>query len=147
MSSMKENEYVGKLEKKAVKPTANRILVLKALDNTTNPVGLSELEQIIDTMDKSSIFRVLTLFLEHDLVHAFEDGRGVLKYELCSSEGHCNNQDAHIHFYCEACRQTYCFPTLHIPTMNLPEGFSPHSINYMIKGECPTCKSHHHLKS
>ena len=82
------------LERKKVKPTANRILVLKALKDAGKPMSISDLEDVLLTVDKSSIFRVLTLFLEHDIVHAFEDGRGVLNYELCTSEGACNLSDA-----------------------------------------------------
>ena len=90
------------LERKKVKPTANRILVLKALKDAGKPMSISDLEDVLLTVDKSSIFRVLTLFLEHDIVHAFEDGRGVLNYEPCTSEGACNISYANIHFYCES---------------------------------------------
>ena len=37
-------------------------------------------------MDKSSIFRTLTLFIEYDVVHTFEDGRGIVNYELCGEK-------------------------------------------------------------
>lgn len=105
------------LERKKVKPTANRILVLKALKNAGKPMSIADLEDTLLTVDKSSIFRVLTLFLEHDIVHAFEDGRGVLNYELCTNEGACNLSDAHIHFYCESCRQSFCMETCPSPTL------------------------------
>ena len=71
---METNDLADSLELKGVKPTANRILVLKALKEQACPVSLTDLEDILATMDKSSIFRVLTLFLEHDIVHSFEDG-------------------------------------------------------------------------
>ena len=109
------------LERKKVKPTANRILVLKALKNAGKPMSIADLEDTLLTVDKSSIFRVLTLFLEHDIVHAFEDGRGVLNYELCTNEGACNLSDAHIHFYCESCRQSFCMENLPIPDFALPD--------------------------
>ena len=83
---MEPNDLAESLELKGVKPTANRILVLKALKEQACPVSLTDLEDILATMDKSSIFRVLTLFLEHDIVHSFEDGRGILNYELCTSK-------------------------------------------------------------
>lgn len=134
---------IDQFSDKGIKPTANRILVLRALHEAVNPISLSELETLLDTIDKSSLSRTLSLFLEHDLVHAFEDGRGVMKYELCSRKGHCDHGDAHIHFYCESCKQTFCFKALHIPEMPLPDGFTFNSINYMIKGECPKCKSTH----
>ena len=91
---MEPNDLAESLELKGVKPTANRILVLKALKEQACPVSLTDLEDILATMDKSSIFRVLTLFLEHDIVHSFEDGRGILNYELCTSKTVCNMSDA-----------------------------------------------------
>lgn len=131
------------LEHKGVKPTANRILVLKALKTSARPMCLSDLEEALWTLDKSSIFRVLTLFLEHDIVHTFEDGRGVLNYELCTSEGTCNLSDAHIHFYCESCQKSFCMEDIPLPALQLPEGFSPHSLSFVIKGECPQCRKKH----
>ena len=95
---METEEIISKLEAKGIKPTSNRILVMKALASGENPQSLKDLEQKMVSMDKSSIFRTLTLFLEHDAVHAFEDGRGVLNYELCEEDGECDHHDGHIHF-------------------------------------------------
>ena len=103
---MEPTDITIHLAHKGVKPTANRILVLQALRASGKPMCLSDLEEALWTLDKSSIFRVLTLFLEHDIVHAFEDGRGILNYELCTNEGVCNLSDAHIHFYCQSCQQS-----------------------------------------
>lgn len=136
MNTADENEI---LERKGVKPTANRILVLRALLASTQPVSLPELETSMPTMDKSSIFRVLGLFVEHHIAHALEDGSGIMKYEICDGEDQCTLDDMHTHFYCEVCHQTFCFKTIHIPEIALPEGFVMHSINYMVKGICPKC--------
>ncbi len=43
------------LERKKVKPTANRILVLKALKDAGKPMSISDLEDVLLTVDKSSI--------------------------------------------------------------------------------------------
>lgn len=128
------------LASRGVKPTSNRILVWRVLSAQKQSVSLSELEDMLETLDKSSIFRALTLFLEHHLVHAFEDGEGVVKYECCPDPDHCDLHDLHIHFYCERCRKTYCFPASPIPQSALPDGFTAHSINYMIKGVCENCR-------
>ena len=132
-----------RLESKGIRPTANRILVMKTLMGEQNPQSLSNLERKMVSMDKSSIFRTLTLFLEHDVVHAFEDGRGVLCYELCEEKGACDHHDGHIHFYCESCQRSFCMEDIHIPSFELPEGFYPHSISFVIKGECPDCRKKH----
>lgn len=140
---MKSQDIIQQLEAKGIKPTANRILVLKTLASSSMPLSLSNIEKLLVSMDKSSIFRVLTLFLEHDVVHAFEDGRGILNYELCEEDGKCDHHDGHIHFYCESCQRSFCMEDIHIPSFELPEGFFPHSVSFVIKGECPECKKKH----
>ena len=137
---MNSQNVISRLESKGIRPTANRILVMKTLMGEQNPQSLSNLERKMVSMDKSSIFRTLTLFLEHDVVHAFEDGRGVLCYELCEEKGACDHHDGHIHFYCESCQRSFCMEDIHIPSFELPEGFYPHSISFVIKGECPDCR-------
>lgn len=133
-------EIIEKLEAKGLKPTSNRILVMKTLAEENRPVSLSDLEMIQETMDKSSIFRVLTTFLEHDVVDAFEDGRGILHYELCLCDGACDNSDAHFHFYCESCHQTFCLKEVHIPRIALPDGFTQRAVSFVIKGTCAACR-------
>ena len=140
---MNSQDMISWLESKGLRPTANRILVMKPLMGEQNPQSLSNLERKMVSMDKSSIFRTLTLFLEHDVVHAFEDGRGVLCYELCEEKGACDHHDGHIHFYCESCQRSFCMEDIHIPSFELPEGFYPHSISFVIKGECPDCRKKH----
>lgn len=140
---MNSQDMINRLESKGIRPTANRILVMKTLMGEQNPQSLSNLERKMVSMDKSSLFRTLTLFLEHDVVHAFEDGRGVLCYELCEEKGACDHHDGHIHFYCESCQRSFCMEDIHIPSFELPEGFYPHSISFVIKGECPDCRKKH----
>ena len=132
-----------RLEHKGVKPTANRILVLRVLIQYARPLTLSDMEDLLPTMDKSSIFRVLTLFREHDVVHVFEDGRGSLNYELCECDGVCPHTDYHIHFYCEHCHRSFCLEQMDLPSFTLPEGFTMSSASFVIKGECPDCRHHH----
>ena len=88
---------------------------------------------------KASIFRVLELFSEKEIVHVIEDGSRSFKYELCYGDTHHTISDQHVHFYCERCKETYCFESERVPLVNIPEGFYPHAINYMIKGICPKC--------
>lgn len=138
---MKEREAViESLQTKGVKPTANRILVYEALHHAQKPMSLADLEENLVYMDKSSIFRVLTLFQEHDVVHAFQDGRGVLQYEVCHERGECHHHDWHAHFYCEKCQRSFCLDDVHIPDVQLPQGFSSHSVSFVIKGICRDCE-------
>lgn len=129
------------LEKGGVKPTSNRILVLRQLMEAERPMSLIELETGLETLERSSILRVLNLLLDHDVVHAFEDGRGVSKYEICHGEDHCSIDDMHAHFYCETCGRTFCFEDIASPRIDIPEGFRIRSVNFMLKGICPDCRT------
>lgn len=135
---------IRRLEKKNVKPTAIRLLVVDAIASAHRAVSLSDLEVILDTVDKSSIFRTLELFVKHHVVHAIDDGSGSVKYEICEGEEECTLDDMHIHFYCTVCHRTFCFKTIHIPSVEIPEGFSVESANYMLKGVCKDCAAKPH---
>lgn len=137
---MEQNRSEDRLINKGVQPTAARILVINTLEGLKHPVSLSELEDILDTVDKSTIFRALVTMVEHHAVHAFEDGSGSTKYEICRSEsGHCPMENRHIHFFCEKCRKTFCIENVKTPVVELPEGYEVSAINYTAKGLCPEC--------
>lgn len=128
------------LESKGIKPTSNRILVMKELIKAHHPVSLADMENLLEfTMDKASIFRVLELFAQKDAVHAIEDGSRSIKYELCHSETKHSISDQHAHFYCRRCNTTFCFEKTKVPLIDMPDGFHPQTINYVIKGICPDC--------
>ncbi len=135
---MVEEERI--LESAGVRVTANRLLVLRALLNAPAPVSLIELETELETLERSSISRTLTLFADHDLVHLLEDGRGITKYELCHSHDHSAQNDEHPHFYCEKCRRVFCLDSEVIPPVAVPDGFEVRSVNYMLKGLCRDCR-------
>ena len=136
---MKENAYLDLLSEREIQPTAIRLLVLRAMLQANSPVSLLDLEQTLDTVDKSSIFRTLTLFLSHHLIHCIDDGTGSFKYAVCSPGCSCGVEDLHTHFHCERCNRTFCFKNIPTPVVKLPEGFTLNSINYVLKGLCPEC--------
>ncbi len=131
------------LSRAGIRPTSNRILVMRELIKSRRPMSMMDLESSIDTLDKSSVFRVLTTLLEQGLVHGIEDGRGITRYEICHGDHqrHKADDDLHAHFYCEKCNRVFCFPQINTPSVSMPEGFSVNSINFMIKGICPDCQS------
>ena len=137
---MNELECVSLLESHDIKPTANRIVVARTLAASIQPLSLAELERRIVTIDKSGIFRALTLFREHHLIHAIEGSSDGTKYELCHSHNHEHDEDQHPHFICEVCHETYCLDRLQMPEPMLPPGFEIHTTNLILKGICPHCQ-------
>ena len=132
-------DYEQLLEAHGIKPTANRIIIAKALHHAEDALSMKELEYSILSLDKSSIFRVLTLFREHHLVHAIEGGDGSVRYELCMSHDEVLDDDEHVHFFCEQCRRTICLHDTPRPQVDLPAGFEQHSANFLVRGLCPSC--------
>ena len=123
---IEEDFCLHKLVLRDIRPTAIRVLVLRTL-----------LE--MNTVDKSTIFRTLTLFLSHHLIHGVDDGSGTLKYAVCDDSCQCAVEDQHMHFCCECCHKTFCVKSIHIPSVQLPPGFIQTGANYVIKGLCAAC--------
>lgn len=134
-----EEFFLHKLEHRGIKPTANRLLILRAMWRGDETVSLPVLEKLLPTIDKSTISRTLNLFLMHRLIHCVDDGTGALKYAVCSDDCSCDVEQEHTHFTCEACGRTFCLKQVSAPVVPLPEGFTLSGINYVLKGMCPEC--------
>ena len=109
---MEEKVYLDKLAKRDIKPTAIRLLILKSMMEAGRAVSQLDLETLLDTVDKSTISRTITLFLSHHLIHSIDDGSGSWKYAVCDDACNCVLKDLHSHFYCERCHRTFCLATM-----------------------------------
>ena len=120
-----------------IRPTAVRILVYRAIRHRSEAFSLADTENWLPDMDRSSIFRTLRLFAEHQILHEIDDGSGTAKYCVCRCEDrhHLN----HLHFACTRCFHTYCLEDHTIPLVTLPDGFLPQEVEYIVKGICPKC--------
>ena len=141
---MTETEIIELMRAHEVRPTANRILIAEALASAGRPLSLMELEDQLETVDKSGIFRSLMLFRDKHMLHAIEDGSNGVRYELCRSHSEDHDDDGHAHFFCTECNRTYCLNEVLTPEISLPEGFRMASVNIVVKGICPECSGHHH---
>lgn len=56
---MEEDIYLDKLDRRGIKPTAIRLLVIKAMMQAERAVSLLDLETLLDTVDKSTISRTI----------------------------------------------------------------------------------------
>ena len=127
------------LEEHGVKPTPNRLLVARALAGSHRPLSLKELEERLETIDKSNIFRALTVFREARLVHVLEDAGDGVRYELCHSHHDQVDDDVHVHFYCSRCHRTFCLEDTPVPPVKAPEGYALETVSYLLRGVCPEC--------
>ncbi|QYJ69345.1 Fur family transcriptional regulator [Flavobacterium litorale] len=133
-------DIVKILENKRVRPTAMRLLVYKLLANRENAISLGELEKDFKTSERSTLYRTIKTFEERGLVHAIEDGTGIIKYAICENQFTTKgNNDLHLHFRCNTCQETVCLTDYKIPQINLPKGYEAENMNLIIRGICEKC--------
>lgn len=138
---MSNTDSIEILRRHSIRPTANRMMIVRAMDEAGRPLSMSELEIMLPTIDKSNIFRALSLFDKYNMVHRIEDGSDSIRYELCHSHDDCADSDIHPHFYCESCHKSFCLEEAGIPEISIPKGYKVHSVNYVLKGICPDCSN------
>lgn len=136
---MKELER--KLLDRGVKPTAVRLLIFKAMVEYPQAFSLADLELVLETVDKSTISRTITLFHNHLVIHSIDDGSGSMKYSVCNDNCQCKLNELHVHFNCTHCHKTYCLESISIPPVQLPDKFLLENINFVMKGLCNQCSS------
>ncbi|WP_165021264.1 MULTISPECIES: Fur family transcriptional regulator [unclassified Dysgonomonas] len=133
------DNYIERLQERGINITAVRLLIFKEMMNFSHAFCLADLETTLDTVDKSTLFRTITLFHEKRLIHSIDDGSGSIKYSVCSRYCDCSVEQQHTHFYCEKCKTTFCLDNASIPEVNIPQNFILHSANFVLKGLCSHC--------
>lgn len=140
--SKKHNEIELLLSEHGIRPTASRLLIVRALAEATNPLSAQEIESMLETVDRSSITRTLATLLESHMLHRISDGSGSERYELCrdhyKNEEH-SHRDEHAHFHCRKCGATICLPDIKLTAPTLPEGCIAENSCYVISGLCSNC--------
>ena len=127
------------LERAGIHLTANRLLIWRAIRHQfADAFSLADLEARLLTIDRSTIFRTLTLFGNAHLLHEIDDGTGTQKYCVCHVDD-TRRCLGHVHLTCRICHHTYCLPDVEIPPVPLPEGFQPEEAEYVVKGVCANC--------
>ncbi|MDR2817010.1 MAG: transcriptional repressor [Proteiniphilum sp.] len=127
------------LHHRDIRPTAIRMLVLKAMLSYGAAFSLSDLEREMGTVDKSTLSRTINLFHQQHLIHSIDDGSGSIKYSVCSDDCQCSLGDLHVHFHCTKCGNTYCMESISIPDIPLPPDFRLENVNFVMKGICAQC--------
>ena len=135
-----EEDPVTLMQAHGVKPTANRILILRALLEAGRPLSMTEIETALESVDKSIISRTLSAFREARLLHVLADGGDSVRYEVCHCDAEESDTDRHVHFHCRVCGRTFCLEELPVPAVACPAGFRPEAAEYTLHGICPECR-------
>ena len=129
------------LDNAGIRVTAVRLLIWrKVRHGFSDAFSLADLEVALPTVDRSTIFRTLTLLSEAHLLHDIDDGSGSQKYCVCHLDD-TRQCFGHVHLTCRYCHRTFCLKDVHIPSVPLPTGFLMEEAEYVVKGVCPQCSN------
>ena len=136
---MTSSEYENRLAQAGIRITAVRLLVLKTItEQIHNAFSLQDVMNLLSYSDTSTLFRTLTLFAEHHLLHLIDDGSGMQKYCICQ----CAEHDCHhVHLTCTRCHETICLKEVPLPEVPVPQGYLVEEAEFVVKGICPKCRN------
>ena len=128
------------LRNAGIRVTAVRLLIWRTMHKQFAGIfNLADLVEALPTVDKSTLFRTLTLFSDSHLIDAIDDGSGSQKYCLRSADDPLSGV-RHVHFSCRVCHRTVCLTDVTLPEVTLPEGYTAEDTEYVVKGVCPKCR-------
>ena len=121
--------------------TAIRLLVWREIRHRLDEAfSLNDVEALLPTIDRSTLFRTLTCLRDAHLLHNIDDGSGSQKYCVCHHDD-TRQCMGHVHLTCRICHHTYCLNDVRIPGVALPAGFQPEETEYIVRGVCSKCQS------
>lgn len=139
---MNSNEIKEELNKKGVKNTRAKSLILHILKNSTRPKDASYLHKEsckVAPVNLATVYRTLRQFKEKNIVQEFLSGDGVIQYEYIHQ-----GTKSHPHFQCEACHQVICLGELSFDDAlyfsNMAKEHIIKSINITLIGICGYCQ-------
>lgn len=118
--------------------TRTRTRVLAFLLEQAAPLTHHEIHEQLrgDTIDAVTLYRVLEWLTANDIAHRIAGADQVWRFSVNADRlGH-----DHAHFQCIRCDSVTCFNDMPLPRRpKMPEGFTSHEVNLLIKGICPHC--------
>lgn len=127
------------LKSHGLRITDCRMDVLGLFSGQDHALNIKSLEESLGTYDKATLYRTLSTFTEHGILHKIPDDQGVPTYGIC--HGTCDatgHHHQHLHFKCTQCDQVECidYP---VPSVLLP-GYQVEEVNVIATGICKNCE-------
>ena len=130
------------LKEHGLRLTDSRLKILDVFLTSGHALSHADIEKKMnESLDRVTVYRTLTSFLDKGLVHKVIDDSEASKYALCHND--CSSHehhDNHVHFKCNSCGTSNCLNEISIPKINLPKGYQLAEANLLIEGICPNCK-------
>ena len=128
----------GLLKAADIRPTEHRIKLLDYLLEMERPLSHAEIDAKFPDMDRVTIYRTLSLFVERGLAHQVQGPDGVWRFCAHSAEGGSCPGD-HPHFLCRSCGRMFCLPDERMPKVSVPDGYAVAGKQFVVYGTCGEC--------
>ncbi len=134
---MQEKKVYDYLYSHGVKPSVQRVAVMKYLLEHTNHPAVDEiygeLLQRIPTLSKTTVYNTLKLLVDQGAVRMLTiDGKNA------NYDGHL---EPHAHFLCSKCGRIFDipYPSDEDEMRHVPEGFTTEQVEHYFHGICADC--------
>lgn len=120
-----------------ISPSVTRIMIYDYLETYRNHPSVDmiyqKLNKKLPTLSKTTVYNVLKLFVEAELVEEVIIGSQETKYELLLAK--------HSHFKCDICKTLFDIPLVNIQyDSNSLKGYKINKRIVLLKGICPDCQ-------
>jgi Fur family transcriptional regulator, ferric uptake regulator len=136
-------EILDILKQAGLKATPMRRDILKIISSSSHALDNQEIESQMGNIDRITLYRTLKSFEEKGIIHKVTDLLGISKYAICDHaclDNHHHDHQAHIHFQCDKCNNTYCVENVEIPQIKVPNNFTVSGQNIILTGNCDKCQ-------
>lgn len=125
------------LEKVDVKPSKQRLIILKYLNDTvgqhhTVDEMYSHFREEDANLSLATIYNTINILKEKKLVAYVKMSNGEYRYE--------KNVESHVHFECKNCRKIYNIASMSDEFEDKNKGFHVEEQHVLFKGVCPDCE-------
>jgi Fur family ferric uptake transcriptional regulator len=126
----------GLLRGSGLRKTIGRVKIIEALMAEQRPLTGGELITMLgrDAMDPASVYRVLSVFTDREIVHRIDGTDKVARFAL--NRGKTN----HAHFTCRSCGKMDCLDKVPVPHLDVhQEGYIVEEERLFLSGLCARC--------
>lgn len=125
-----------------IKITHTRIAVLRCLIDAGRPLSHTDIQKLLDDVDRVTIYRALDTFVAADVAHQVQGIDGAWRFCVHTREGD-TCPGGHAHFMCTECGEVVCLTDQMIQRVDVPDGCTIAGKQLVVYGSCERCASKH----
>lgn len=128
-------DIIEVLKKADIRPSYQRVVILKTLRSTTAHPTADELLRMVNSssefeISRATLYNTLQLFNEHGIIVQVDTNANETHFEP--------NINFHPHFICTKCKRVFD-TTGELPEVDIPDGFIASNYTVNVLGICSEC--------